>query len=151
MELFHPCIERNLDSKPGKEMPDFQRKAKSLANFMNTQKKSLTLNFLMNAILTMSQFLFPLLTFPYISRILLPTGTGKVSFATSVVSYFALFAQLGIPTYGIRACAKVRDDKEALTRTVQELFLINLVMSIIAYVALFGAIVFVPRLQQEKE
>ena len=118
---------------------------------MNTQKKSLTLNFLMNAILTMSQFLFPLLTFPYISRILLPTGTGKVSFATSVVSYFALFAQLGIPTYGIRACAKVRDDKEALTRTVQELFLINLVMSIIAYATLFGAIVFVPRLQQEKE
>ena len=118
---------------------------------MNTQKKSLTLNFLMNAILTMSQFLFPLLTFPYISRILLPAGMGKVSFATSVVSYFALFAQLGIPTYGIRACAKVRDDKEALTRTVQELFLINLVMSVLAYVALFGAILFVPRLHQEKE
>lgn len=55
----------------------------------------------MNAILTMSQFIFPLITFPYVSRILLPEGTGKVSFATSVVSYFAMFAQLGIPTYGI--------------------------------------------------
>ena len=110
----------------------------------------MTLNFVMNAILTMSQFLFPLITFPYISRILLPTGTGKVSFATSVVSYFALFAQLGIPTYGIRACAKVRDDRKTLERTVQELFLINLIMSILAYIVLFLAIAFVPRMRQEK-
>ena len=115
------------------------------------EKKSLKINFIMNAILTMSQFLFPLITFPYISRILLPVGTGKVSFATSVISYFVMFAQLGIPTYGIRACAQVRDDQEKLTRTVHELFLINLVMSIIAYVALFGAIAFVPRMRQDKE
>lgn len=151
MDLFHPCIEKNSAYKLRKEMPGFLFCSESLATFMNAQKKSLTLNILMNAILTMSQFLFPLLTFPYISRILLPAGMGKVSFATSVVSYFALFAQLGIPTYGIRACARVSDDKEALTRTVQELFLINLVMSVLAYVALFGAILFVPRLHQEKE
>ncbi len=125
-----------------------------LNNFMkndNGKQKSLKFNFIMNAILTMSQFIFPLITFPYISRILLPVGTGKVSFATSVISYFAMFAQLGIPTYGIRVCAQVRDDKEKLTRTVQELFFINLVMSIIAYVALFLAIAFVPRMRQDKE
>ena len=101
------------------------------------KKASLKINFIMNSILTMSQFIFPLITFPYISRILLPVGTGKVSFATSIVSYFALFAQLGIPTYGIRACAKVRDDKKELTRTVQEIFIINLVMSLITYVVFF--------------
>ena len=104
------------------------------------KKASLKINFIMNSILTMSQFIFPLITFPYISRILLPVGTGKVSFATSIVSYFALFAQLGIPTYGIRACAKVRDDKKELTRTVQEIFIINLVMSLITYVIFFFAI-----------
>ncbi len=116
---------------------------------INTKTKSLKLNFIMNAILTMSSFIFPLITFPYVSRILLPVGTGKISFASSVVSYFSLFAQLGIPTYGVRACAKVRDDKEALSRTVQELFFINLVMSIIAYVVLFASIAYVPRFQQE--
>lgn len=112
--------------------------------------KSLKLNFIMNAILTMSQFIFPLITFPYISRILLPAGTGKVSFATSVISYFALFAQLGIPTYGIRACAKVRDNKKELTRTVQELFIINVVMSLAVYAAFFVALYTVPRLEQDK-
>ena len=70
------------------------------------RNSSLKLNFVMNALLTMTSFIFPLITFPYVSRILLPTGTGKVSFATSVVSYFALFAQMGIPYYGIRVCAK---------------------------------------------
>ena len=68
---------------------------------MENKNTSVKLNFLMNAILTISAFIFPLITFPYVSRILLPEGTGKVSFATSVVTYFALFAQLGIPTYGI--------------------------------------------------
>ena len=100
---------------------------------MQVQKKSLKINFIMNSILTMSSFLFPLITFPYVSRILLPLGTGKVSFATSVISYFAMFSQLGIPVYGIRACAKVRDDKAVLSKTFQELMIINGVTSLITY------------------
>lgn len=112
--------------------------------------KSLKLNFIMNALLTMSSFIFPLITFPYVSRVLLPVGTGKVSFATSLISYFSMFSQLGIPTYGIRACAKVRDNREELTRTAHELLIINLVMDVISYLALAAALFFVPRLQEEK-
>ena len=108
------------------------------------KSKSIKLNFIMNVILTMSSFIFPLITFPYVSRILLPEGTGKVSFATSLISYFSMFAQLGIPTYGIRACAKVRDDKEELTRTTQELVIINFVMSVISYTVLAVALMLTP-------
>lgn len=109
------------------------------------------LNFIMNAMLTMSSFIFPLITFPYISRILLPEGTGKVALATSLISYFAMFAQLGIPTYGIRACAKIRDNKEELGRTVQELFIINLITSAITYVAFIITLVSVDKIWLEKE
>lgn len=104
----------------------------------------------MNAILTMSSFIFPLITFPYVSRILLPVGTGKVSFATSLISYFTMFANLGIPTYGVRACAKVRDNRKELTRTAHELLFINLVMSAISYIALALALIFVPRLREDR-
>jgi O-antigen/teichoic acid export membrane protein len=114
------------------------------------KQKSIKKNFVMNAILTMSQFIFPLITFPYVSRILLPVGTGKVSFATSLISYFTMFAQLGIPTYGIRRCAQARDDKMELTRVTHELFFINLVMSGVAYAILFLALAFVPRLQGDR-
>lgn len=112
--------------------------------------KSLKLNFIMNAILTMSSFIFPLITFPYVSRILLPVGTGKVSFATSVISYFSMLAQLGIPTYGVRACAKVRDDRSKLSQVAQEIFLINIVMSVLAYLLFAAALLTVPKLREDR-
>lgn len=62
----------------------------------NIKMHSVQFNFIMNAILTVSSFIFPLITFPYISRTLLVDGIGKVNFATSVISYFTMFASLGI-------------------------------------------------------
>lgn len=112
---------------------------------------SIKKNFIMNALLTISSFIFPLITFPYISRILSPEGIGKVSFANSVVAYFALFAQLGIPTYGVRACAKVRDNKKELSRTVQEIFVINIIMTITTYIVFGITLSCVPRLQADKQ
>lgn len=114
------------------------------------QQKSLKINFIMNAVLTISAFIFPLISFPYVSRILGPSGTGNVSFATSIVAYFALFAQLGIPTYGIRATARVRDDKELLSRTVQEIFIINILMSILTYIVFLVVLNIVPQMSDDK-
>ena len=114
------------------------------------KEPSVKLNMIMNAILTMSSFLFPLITFPYISRVILPAGTGKITFATSVVTYFSMFAQLGIPTYGVKACARVRDDKVELSRVTHEILFINIITCVISYVALFVSIPFVPKFRQEK-
>ena len=114
------------------------------------QEKSIRKNFILNAVLSMSGVIFPLITFPYVNRILLPEGMGKVTFATSLIAYFSMFAQLGIPTYGIRACAQVRDDRQALTRTVHELLGINLVMDALAYLMLAGALLWIPRLQEAR-
>ena len=104
----------------------------------------------MNAILTMSSFIFPLITFPYVSRVLLETGTGRVSFATSLITYFTMIAQLGIPTYGIRACARVRDNRGELTRTAHEILFINIVMSVVSYILLAFALIFIPRLHDDR-
>ena len=111
---------------------------------------SIKKNFIMNAILSMSAFIFPLITYPYVSRILGPEGTGKVSLAVSWTTYFNMFAQMGIPTYGIRACAKVRDDKDELTRTTHELFFINLILGAIAYFGFFVLIISYPKIRSEK-
>ena len=110
---------------------------------------SIKFNFIMNGLLTALNVLFPLVTFPYNSRVLLPLGTGKVAFATSLVTYFMIFASLGVPTYGIREVAKVRDDKEALSKLVQELLVINLMTCVISYILFFCLIGFVPRFQGE--
>ncbi len=64
--------------------------------------------------------------------------------------YFSMIAQLGIPTYGIRICAKVRDDKVELSRVVQELLIINMITCALAYICFFAAIALVPQMQEQK-
>ena len=121
--------------------------------FVRTKKQgktSIKLNFIMNAVLSLSSVMFPLVTFPYASRVLQPEGIGKVSFAASFMSYFCMFAQLGIPTYGVRACAKVRDDKRKLTKVAQELLWINMIMSILSYIVLAGVLLTVPKFKTDK-
>ncbi len=112
--------------------------------------RSVKFNFLMNFILTASSIVFPLITYPYVARILMAGGNGKVAFATSVISYFAMFASLGIPSYGIRCCAQVRDDRLKLTRVVHELLGINLLTTALAYGAFFLSLLFVARFQADK-
>lgn len=113
------------------------------------KQKSIRINFIMNAILTVSNFVFPLITFPYVSRILLPDGMGKIAMGTSIVTYFALLARLGIPLYGIRVCAGIRDDRAQLSKLVHELFLINLFMAGISYLLFVITIFSVPRFAEE--
>lgn len=117
---------------------------------METKIRSVKFNFIMNFILTASSFIFPLITYPYISRVLLVDGNGQISFATSVLSYFSMFASLGIPTYGIRACAQIRDDKIELTKTVQELLILNLISTAITYLAFFLSLVTIPIFREDK-
>ncbi|RHB86903.1 flippase [Streptococcus lutetiensis] len=114
------------------------------------KKNSVKLNIVMNFILTMSNFIFPLITFPYVSRVLLPVGTGKVAFATSIVSYFSMVGMLGIPTYGIRACAKVRDDRDKLSKTVQEIMVINSIAMGLSLLVYIIAIILVPRMARDR-
>lgn len=118
--------------------------------FMSAKKPSITLNFIMNTLLSMSSFIFPLITFPYVSRILGADGNGKIQMAVSFVSYFTLISQLGIPTYGIKACAALRDDRKALSRTVHELLVINVVMMLVSYAVFFMLLAQIPRLREER-
>ena len=114
-------------------------------------EKNIGLNFIMNGLLMLSSFIFPLFAFPYVSRVLMAEGTGRVAFVSAVISYFTIFAQLGIPTYGIRACARVRDDARELARVVCELELLSFVMGALSLLVLSLAVLFVPRLHQEKD
>lgn len=113
--------------------------------------RSIKFNFIMNFILTSSSVIFPLITFPYVSRVLMADGNGKIAFASSVITYFTMFASLGIPTYGIRACAKVRDDYDKLSKTAQELLIINSMTMMLTMLVYVLVLIFVPKFYAEKE
>ena len=109
------------------------------------KEKSLKKNAFFNVLKTLMGIMFPLITFPYTSRILLPDGLGKVNFANSIISYFIMIASLGISGYGIREAAKKRKNKQELSQFFVEIFTINIISTIISYILLFLAIQFIPK------
>ena len=104
---------------------------------------SITKNFLYNVCYQLLIISIPLITTPYISRVIGPEGLGAYSYTNSVVSYFILFAMLGLNNYGNRSIAAVRDDKFELSKTFFNIyalqFLTSFIMLIIyvIYVSLF--------------
>ena len=85
----------------------------------------------------MANILFPFVTAIYVSRILLPAGVGKVASAQNIVSYFVSIAALGLPSYGVREFAKVRDDKAKKNKLFTELLLLNVISTTFAVIGFF--------------
>lgn len=113
-------------------------------------EKSLKKNAILNIIRTVMGIIFPIITFPYASRILLPDGIGKVNFANSIVSYFTLLASLGIGNYATREAAKIRDNIPALRKFMKEILIINLMSTIFAYSLFLISLILVPKFQDYK-
>ena len=103
--------------------------------------KSLALNAFLNSFRSILNILFPLITFPYVSRKLTVNGIGIYNFSNSVVSYFVLIAALGVGTYAVREGAKYRDNKKKITQFCSEVFTINIYSTIIAYLLLLFCII----------
>ena len=104
---------------------------------------SIKYNFFMNMLLTISSFIFPLITFPYVSRVLGPAPNGKIALASSIISYFSLLASMGIPSYGIRKIAEVRDNQEQLNQALTELIVINTFFMLLSYILLLFSVLFI--------
>lgn len=99
-------------------------------------EKNIKLNAFLNSLKTLLTILFPLITVPYLSRILGKDAYGKFNFSVSIVSYFILIAGLGINTYAIREGAKVRNDKKKENNFASEVFSLNLFSTILSYALL---------------
>ena len=99
-------------------------------------QRSLKINMLLNAVRGMLSVLFPLITFPYVSRILGAEGLGRYNFSNSVIGYFTLLAGLGISSYAIREGAAIREDPPQLNRFANELFTINILSTVFSYAVL---------------
>lgn len=91
-------------------------------------------NLVYNFLLSFSQVLMPLVSIPYISRVLDPDGIGRVGFIDSFTYYFVVLAEAGIMMYGIREVAKLRDQPAALRQLVSELITLHLVTSAVVLV-----------------
>lgn len=94
-------------------------------------EKSIKRNYFYNVSYQIVLMLTPLLTTPYLSRVLGPEGIGAVSYAESIVAYFTLFAVLGITTYGQREISYVQDDRDKRTRVFWDTKTLEIITSLL--------------------
>jgi len=87
-------------------------------------------NIIFNTLLSFSQIIFPLVTFPYAARILEPAGVGQVSYVDSLTQYFILFAAVGIPLYGVREMSKIKRDRFASSVLFSEMVSLHVIMTL---------------------
>ncbi|MBM6866730.1 oligosaccharide flippase family protein [Bacteroides caecigallinarum] len=112
---------------------------------------SLKKNFLYSSILTTANYIFPLITYPYVSRILGVTNIGLYNFADSIINYFIMFSMMGIGIIGIREIAATQDDKNEKNKVFSSLFILNAVLTLLALAILIICIFTVHDLRENKE
>lgn len=96
-------------------------------------------NFLYNVIYQIFSLLMPLITAPYIARVLGVDNIGIYSYTYSIVSYFMLAALLGINNYGSREIAKVaqRGDRSELSKLFCEIYYMQLILGVVMVILYF--------------
>lgn len=98
------------------------------------KKKSVKVNFIYNTIFQVFIYIIPLITTPYVSRVLGAEHIGQYSYAMSIVTYFTLVATLGTATHGQRTVAYNRNDKWKLSATFWNTLAFRAITTIIASV-----------------
>lgn len=114
------------------------------------KNKSLSINAFLNLIKNGITIIFPLITYPYLFRVLHAQQMGKYNFAASIVSYFALFATLGTTTYAIREGSKIREDKKKIESFSNLIFSFNILTTFISFLILLTCSFFIPNLFSSK-
>lgn len=115
-------------------------------SMLNQKMPNIRINAMLNSIRSIMSIIFPLITYPYVTRVLQAENLGKVNFASSTLSYFSLIAVLGLTSYAAREGAGLRNNKENINNFCTELLTLNLCTTIFAY-GIFGVVlIFSPSL-----
>lgn len=93
--------------------------------------KQVLKNFLYNSLYQILVMFIPLITAPYLARVIGAEGVGKYSYAYSVAYYFQIFIKLGLDTYGNRTIALHKENKEDLQSTFWSIYFMQLFCGII--------------------
>lgn len=99
--------------------------------------KKLTINYFYNMIYQVLTLIIPIVTAPYLARTLQATANGINNYTSSIVYWFTLIGMLGITLYGNKEIAKVRDDKERLSKKFWEIFTLQFISNFIALVTFY--------------
>ena len=91
-------------------------------------------NYLYNAGYQLLAIIVPLITTPYVSRVLHPVGVGDFSYTSSIIQYFVLIAGMGVGYYGNREIAYLRENRYEMSKAFWEIQIVKTFTTIIAFI-----------------
>ena len=106
---------------------------------------SIKKNFFYSSFLTLANYIFPLLTFPYVSRILGADSIGKYNFIDNIIQILIIMSMLGIGTVGVREIAQTKTSQERLNKSFTALLAFNALSTFIAIILLLILLYVVPK------
>ncbi|HBM6379672.1 TPA: oligosaccharide flippase family protein, partial [Enterococcus faecium] len=108
------------------------------------EKINIKANYFYNIFYQILSLITPLITAPYIARVLGVDAIGQYSFTQSIVMYFCLISALGSGTHGQRGIARLRNDPSQMSVFFYEVVILRIFTTIFSlllfftYILLFG-------------
>ena len=114
--------------------------------------KKLAQNAIFNILYKVLNIIFPLITSAYVSRVLLADGIGKAEYARNFAYIFALIASLGLPAYGTKVIASLKNSSNSIdiNKNFSELLIILITSSLICFTAYSCIVLSIPKFSVEK-
>lgn len=110
--------------------------------------KTLVANFGYLSLLQVAGYVFPLITMPYLARVIGAEGFGKIAFAAAIMVWFQTIADWGFCYTATRDVAKNRDDKEKVSEIFSNVFWARILLMFVSFVALSICVMTIPKLRE---
>ena len=114
-------------------------------------EKVLLSNFAYLSLLQVAGYVFPLLTLPYLARVIGASGFGKIAFASAIMVWIQTVADWGFNYTATRDVARCRDDKQRVSEIFSNVFWARCLLMAVSFVVLMALVFAIPKLRAEAD
>lgn len=125
-------------------------KKRLLSLAQNKDVRTLSENFISLAFLKVASYVFPLITLPYLSRVIGVDSFGEIAFATSVIIYFETITDFGFDYTSTRDVAKNRENKELISRIFSNVFFSKVMLMVFCIIIFSILVISIPFLYEKR-
>lgn len=113
--------------------------------------RTLVANFGYLSLLQVASYVFPLITMPYLARVIGAEGFGKIAFAAAIMVWFQTIADWGFCYTATRDVAKNRDDKEKVSEIFSNVLWARILLMFVSFVVLSVCVLIIPKLRENAD
>lgn len=118
-------------------------------HLQSPDKRSILVNFFSLSVLQAANYVLPLITVPYLVRVLGPAKFGVISFAQALIQYFIIFTNYGFNFSATRDISVNRDNPHTISEIFSSVMIARIILTVISLIILCGIVFFIPRFKSD--